>query len=203
MRDLASLRSPLLDLLGVRHFVTNTLVEGLEPSYAAEAEWMAVYTRPRALPLAFFVPEVRVVADAPARLQALADPAFDPRQVALVEQPLGRGGPFGAGTCRRERLDAETLRLHVSAAAGGFLVLSEPWFPGWEASIGGAPATLVRTDHALMGLEVPAGDHVIEVAYRPGSFRGGAILSALGLALVAGLLVPGGRRREDRSLAVP
>jgi len=78
------------------------------------------------------------------------------------------------------------------------LVLSEADYPGWRATIDGQPAAIRRVDHALRGLAVPAGDHDVELRYRPRSFQVGMTLTLLALIVLA----VAGRRAAWPSLSV-
>ncbi len=59
--------------------------------------------------------------------------------------------------------------LEASTQCDGpcLLILAQPWAPGWRAQIDGAPAPLVRTNVAGLGVVAPAGRHSIELDYRP------------------------------------
>ncbi|MCC6957387.1 MAG: YfhO family protein, partial [Anaerolineales bacterium] len=60
----------------------------------------------------------------------------------------------------------------------------EVWYPGWTARLDGAPAPLARANYLFQAVPVPAGQHTLELRYRPLSFYGGAALSLAGLALL-------------------
>lgn len=78
------------------------------------------------------------------------------------------------------------------------LVLTRSWDPGWEARVDGEAVPVLRAQLALLAVVVPPGEHRIEIAYRPRSFRIGLGLSAAGLLAVLALALaapPGGRRR--------
>jgi hypothetical protein len=50
----------------------------------------------------------------------------------------------------------------VHSDTGGRFALSEQFFPGWHASIDGAPARIVRWTEAFQAVEVPPGEHVVD-----------------------------------------
>lgn len=52
--------------------------------------------------------------------------------------------------------------------ADGFAVFSEIFYPkGFEVFIDGEPATMTKANYILRGLEIPAGDHIIEFKFAP------------------------------------
>ena len=74
-----------------------------------------------------------------------------------------------------------SLSLSVESAGPAFLVLSEVDYPGWSAQIDGQKSRLLRVNHALRGLIVPAGVHSVRITYQPRSVIWGTILAIVGL----------------------
>jgi uncharacterized membrane protein YfhO len=75
-------------------------------------------------------------------------------------------------------------RVHYHAVSPSLLKLSVAWYPGWRAEMDGQPLPIVRVDHALMGVIVPAGDN--EVAF---NFRSNRFGTGLAISLVSGLVL--------------
>lgn len=83
------------------------------------------------------------------------------------------------------------LSLETSAPTPALLVIRDAWFPGWEATLDGSAVPIVHVDGAFMGVQVPAGEHALELRYRTPGFRPGLAISlpawlALLLFLVGG-----------------
>ena len=205
VQDPGSLRSPILDLLGVEFVITGPagyqLLQSraadldLELVYASERELVAVYRRPAPCPPAFLVEQVQVVPDFAEALERMASPAFSPLRTALLEKlPTGLSGTgLPGGPVELRRPSPERIECNVETPEAGLLVVSESYFPGWEARLDGSPAPIHRVDHALMGLVVPAGSHRVELSYSPESFRWGSAISWSGLLCVILALVAGVR----------
>jgi hypothetical protein len=83
---------------------------------------------------------------------------------------------------------ATSLEIEVNACAQTNLVVTDAWYPGWFAEVDGQPTAIVRAQQLVRSVEVPAGEHVVRMQYRPASFAWGAALSFLG-AIVAVLVV--------------
>ncbi len=81
-------------------------------------------------------------------------------------------------------LQRRSGRLEVEAAMActGMVVLSETYFPGWEAKVDGKPARIYEAYGVLRGVIAPGGVHRIAMEYRPKSVFIGGLLTALGLA---------------------
>ncbi|MGD8849253.1 MAG: YfhO family protein [Anaerolineales bacterium] len=73
-------------------------------------------------------------------------------------------------------------QVHVvsSSQDGGWLLLSESWYPGWRVFIDGEQTDLYRADYLFMGAWVPAGQHRVEFSYRPTYIIPVALMTALG-----------------------
>jgi len=101
---------------------------------------------------------------------------------------------------------ANRIRLRTRSAGDGFLVAGDTWYPGWEATIDGHPARLYPADVAFRGLQVPAGDHRVEMRFAPRfcGARGGVGIGAAGCFMGAykrqdHLAAGGGMARRESS----
>jgi uncharacterized membrane protein YfhO len=74
-------------------------------------------------------------------------------------------------------------------------VLTDAFFPGWQATVDGQPAAIVRADFALRGVSVPAGRHQVVFEYTPASFRLGAAISGGALLVLTIWTLIDARRR--------
>ena len=73
--------------------------------------------------------------------------------------------------------------MKVQSASGGVLVLSELFYPGWEARVNGVSEPISEVDGGLRGIPIPAGESQVRVDYAPQTVRLGGILSGLTFAL--------------------
>ena len=63
---------------------------------------------------------------------------------------------------------ANKLTFKSHSANGGLAVFSEVYFPwGWHATIDGKEAPIGRVNYVLRAMQLPAGDHTIEMTYDP------------------------------------
>jgi hypothetical protein len=184
---------PLFDLLAARYVVLSSKKAVLLPPNLRDLRLIRfgeprVLENDRALPRAFFVPRVEVIADRAALLERLAAPAHDPRAVALVEAAPpgdGLGSARAAGRAVIVEDHSESLALRVEADGAGFLFLSDQHDPGWEATVNGAPAPITRANYAFRLVRVPGGESTVVFRYRPLSVRLGAWVSAASALLLA------------------
>ena len=128
-------------------------------------------------------------------------PSFSPKTLAIVEQAVDGLGTGAAKVQGFRRVRAERMEVDVDCASGALLVFSESHYPGWQVEIDGADTPLLRVDHALMGVRVPAGASEVVFEYRPARFRWGALLSAVAALALLGMALWAWRSRR-RSLAI-
>ena len=126
---------------------------------------------------------------------------FEPAETALLEaESVAEGdvnlpliGDRDGAEVTITRYEPNRIELTARNPQPGYLVLSETYYRGWDALVDGAETPVHRTNYALRGINVPAGEHHIEFVFRSPSFRMGAVLSAVGVLLV--LLLGGGGGR--------
>lgn len=99
------------------------------------------------------------------------------------------------GDVRWLRSEPEHLELEVVADAPSALVVTDEYAEGWTARVDGQPTAIHPTLLAVRGVEVPAGQHRVEFAYRTPRFTAGLTLTLLGLVGGLALIVSGRRRR--------
>ena len=96
------------------------------------------------------------------------------------------------------------IRLRVTAPCEGTVITGEAWFPGWNATVDGRPASVERAHGLLQGVRVAAGEHQVELRYRPASVMLGAWLTTAGLIAAIALAFPYRRTLWSLSrMAVP
>jgi len=141
---------------------------------------------------AWGVCSVRSVPREEQALQAVLAPSFDPFREVILEGSEGAG----VAPCHRSpavtqlvSLDDGSLRISVHSLDNGYLVLSDTYYPGWQATLDGVSVPILRADYAFRAVQIPPGDHLVEFFYHPLSFWGGAWLSALTLAALAMLVL--------------
>ncbi len=156
------------------------------------------------LPLVYAVSRLRVEPSRAGALFSLAGEEFDPEREAIVESlPAGWRDGSDQGPAKITMLGRtdSVWRFRVEGAVPSFVVVNESFFPGWEARVDGAPTPIVRTNAIVRGLSVDAGSHVVDLAYRPGSFRCGAAISLASVVVLAVAALEGRRRTRRRAAA--
>jgi hypothetical protein len=160
-----------------------------------------IYENLDVLPRAFVVPDSRLVRDEWAALGAMQDPTFNPAsEVAL--QPDGPScssrdveqtsvADFPVGSSEPPSVDAriieyrpERVVIEADSNEPGYLVLSDAWYPGWQATVDGDRVAVCRGDLLFRAVGLEAGKHRVVFAFRPLRQAAGATVSMIGLALL-------------------
>jgi hypothetical protein len=160
---------------------------------------VVVYENAEPLPRAYLASHANTAHSEDEALAALTSLVFDPRGSVVIEQ--GEGAARGARApapivpARIVRYEPAHVEIEVDAPAAGWLVLSDTHYPGWEATVDGAPAPIARANFLFRAVWVEPGSRRVEFAYRPRSFRLGAAAGVAGLAAAGAALLFERRRR--------
>jgi len=179
--------SPILDMLNLRYRIHRGRPPAdVEPLFVDVDYW--VLESETFLPRVYVPRRYEPELDPERTLDRLDRPDFDARQLALVAAPLAASvnEVDGEATILKETPDSVTI--DVTMRTPGLVVLADLWFPGWEAYYKGESVEILRTNHALRGVELPAGTGRLVFRYRPATFRHGLWLAVLALAVIAGWL---------------
>ncbi len=136
----------------------------------------------------WFVNEIKFVNGPVEEMKALN--AFNPKQTAFVENSFKAGIPQlpvadSAATIKLATYDNDNISYTTSSKTSQFAVLSEIYYPaGWDAYIDGKKAEYVKTDYALRGIYVPAGNHNVEFKFEPASYHDGQKYTYMGNTLL-------------------
>jgi hypothetical protein len=188
-------------LLNVKYILSEKLhtVNPLlyELVYAKE---IAIYRVKACLDRALLVYDYQVEPDRAAVLARVSSEGFDPRQVLLFEDrpalpPTAVGAPTtgtnAGGSVRVVSYEPDDIRIDATLSRPGYLLLLDTYFPGWSATVNGAPAPILRADYNFRAVSLPAGKSTVSFSYRPWSWRMGLYLCAAGiLALIAAWFLP-------------
>ena len=160
-----------------------------------------VYENLRVMPRAWVAPAIVELEDADAiptiqHGQLPDGPLFDPAAMAIVPpgSPRASAPRGGVPASVRVVLVGEG-RIEVEVtSAGGLLVLSENYYPGWRARVSDRDLPVTRANVTLQGVQVPGGTHRVVFEFSPLSLHVGTALSLVAATCVVMLF----RRLPDR-----
>ncbi|MCR9133740.1 MAG: YfhO family protein [bacterium] len=168
----------LLAVLNTKYITYNPglQVPGVTPVYSGNDG--VVYEIENVLPKAFFVDQAITVDDPVEAFNLLSPGRVDFSNTAIVENYSPNIVPDSAATVEFTSYTGSEMTLEISRSTPGFLVLSEIYYPdGWVATLNDEEIPIYKTNYLLRGLQIPAGEHTLELDFRPPSFYTGVKLS--------------------------
>ena len=90
----------------------------------------------------------------------------------------------GADDIRLESYGQSSITIQAKMNCRGMVILGDTFFPGWRATVDGAPVPVYEVFSLVRGVVVPSGNHQIKFRYRPISVLAGAALSLLGACII-------------------
>jgi hypothetical protein len=97
-----------------------------------------------------------------------------------------------AGTVKRVAWSPNHVTIHATLTRPARVLVNQNWHPGWHASLG-----TVVSNEGLLAVDLPSGDSVVTLSFRPWSTMAGAGVSLTALAMLALL---GWRARRSGAL---
>jgi hypothetical protein len=209
--------SQLLNMLNVRYVLVpswnwmgNIIATFGEPIY--QDDLVTVFENQNAFPRAWMVHDVRDNQSNAYGLYQLQQDEVDGRHVAFVNDVMPTVSlPTDGGAADRVIVtdyDAESITFSSSSTADGLMVVSEVYTTGWKAYVDGEKADVIRTNHALRGVPVEAGNHTVVMKYEPSEITVGlwstglASAAMIGIWIWAGISSGRGRRQVPDGAAV-
>jgi hypothetical protein len=126
---------------------------------------------------------------------------FNPAEHVVIEEGAPLDLPAStAGEVQITGYAPDRVEIRVEGPSEGYLVLSDPYYPGWRATVDGAPVPLLRANYAFRAVRVPPGVHEVTMVFRPNLWLAGVAIAAATLFCL--LLVFGAaliRRRRWRA----
>lgn len=197
-----TLQSAVPDMLNVRYLVMPSeeykrdkvqLGDRYKPVFASPDGGEIVLENTSVLPKAWLVPSVIQISNRGHGLQLLQNPAFDPRQVALVESSppieMGHFPKDAAASVKVDRYEGKRIDVSATTPVNSLLVLGEKYYQGWKAFVDGKRVDIYPVNNILRGVYLTPGDHKVEFRFDPLPFKIGKYLTLASFALFAGMLI--------------
>jgi hypothetical protein len=178
----------LLGALGVSQLIGPEPIPGLASTTLSESPPLFRSAPPSVAPRTYLAERAFGAARVEEALARIASPEFVAgRDVALVGAPAPESVALGKGEIVAFEAGRHRLVATVRLDAEGMWIVGDTWFPGWQATIDGQPAEILRANGFQRAVRVPAGEHRLEMSYRSRGFEWGAWLSLASAAIVGGV----------------
>jgi hypothetical protein len=195
----------LMDLLNVKYLITRRDIDHPRFERIMEGASGTIYRNRLALPRAFLIYRYEVQEDEEATFRRLASEDFKPGETVILERDPGVVlGPGAGGKAEITEYAPQRITARTESSSPGLLVFGEVYYPaGWKATVDGQPEEILKADGLIRAVVLPAGEHRVEMVFRPITFRVGLWTSLLFLGGIGFTLVltgvSGSRRRRQVS----
>ena len=98
------------------------------------------------------------------------------------------GSPVRSESAANARVishQTEQVEIEARCRAECLLVLTDLHYPGWEVSVDGEQAEMLRVNSIFRGVLLAPGKHQVVYRFRPASFQIGLLLAAASLLVIA------------------
>lgn len=190
----------LLNLLNTKYFLTRTPINHNDfkliydksqaidfksgsNTYLKNVETLYIYENKAAFPRAFIVPNALLIKDKKERINIINSSSFDAKKYVIIEEdldvPLNNKGEFKEATITY--YSPNKIIVEINMDHQGFLVLSEMWYPDWNAYENGNKLELLKVNQLFRGVYLTEGKHMIKFKFEPVSITLGLIVSLLAI----------------------
>ena len=188
-----------------RYLYTNSVLGDsslrrlLGPVKNSAGSTVYLYRLPGDNPYAWVAPAITKAPDADAQ-NAVLDPRFDPLRIAVFDSAAAVAATPVTSLPPRLPISTTTsgygpgharIALSAPAPAGSALVVSENYFPGWQAFVDGRSVPVYRADFNLIGVPLPAGARSVELSFHDRAVGTGATASLVAFSFALALLATG------------
>lgn len=191
--------SPLYGLLGVEYVIGDKDEPPGDTDFIvrtfAEDPDVTIYRNDNVFPRALVLHQSQIVSSSEAAFAAIHAPEFNPAETVILEAGKSLSQPPGSYDVQWLAYGNNEARFQVTTDRDGYFLLSDIYYPDWEATVNGEPAPIIVADYAFRAVFLDAGTHTVSMRFAPRSWHWGATLSLLTLAGVVLLLALSGRRK--------
>jgi hypothetical protein len=190
---------PLADFLGVKYLLSDRplaerdLVSRTRFRQVFQTGDTFIYENTRVMPGLYLAENVEFLPDAMERLRRLQNWRHDSFEAVVEEVSIAKRYATG-GTITARSGGGDEFVFEADLSAPGFAVFAQTWLRDWNATVNGKDAKVYRTNHAFLGLQVPAGKSEIRLSYRPHGLTTGIAVSLAAVLCLLALLVAAGRK---------
>ena len=133
----------------------------------------AVFEFTGALPRARLYSHWQVSTNSEVTLEQLSSPTFDPERTVLVNGPLSAATATpsadaiaGGGDVEFVSYASKEIVLRTRAEFASVLLLNDRFDPQWSVTVDGKPASLLRCNYIMRGVQLDPGPHTVRFSFQ-------------------------------------
>lgn len=156
--------SRIIDLLGVKYILSLTEIESQKLEEVYSDGVIRVYENKLAFKRAFFVDNTLVVKSSQEAINAMFEVNYQLNSRAILENIQNKKQfekQWSIGEVNITKYANNEVVIKTKNKDEGFLVLTDTYYPSWEAYIDGKKTEIYLTDYNFRGIIVPGGKHEV------------------------------------------
>lgn len=185
---------PFYSLLGVKYILMPKSKDMNDPYFPLVYQnEINIFENPDVFPRAFVSNQVDYIGSWQDAQEKILEPDFDLRNRVVLEEKIPNDcckspGPENNSSATIKDYKNNKVVIEAFTETPGILVLTDVFYPGWEAKIDNQPAKIYRVDGLLRGVYLEPGNHTVAFKYSPRGFKIGLLVS-LSALLACGVLL--------------
>lgn len=161
--------SPLTNLLNVKYILSLSNLNSPDLELVFQEGETRVYRNKKVFPRAFLVYDYQVADDKQKAIELMMQVELD-KTVVLEQLPAGVGmdpvpARTGNGAVEIFSYQPNRVEITVKTILPGILVLSDAFYPGWQAQIDGQATNIYQANYHFRAVAVPEGKHKVVLQY--------------------------------------
>lgn len=180
--------SRMASLANIKYLILPPSAVAPNPNYILGYynDYVKIFENRTVLPRAWIVHRYMVTGSLQIARELMRRQDYDPHtQVILDKDPeiaIPDASPGSSAEIVKYTPDEVVVKCRMGAP--GILVLSDTYYPGWEATVDNIPAKILRANYAFRGVPLGKGTHEVRFSYEPASFRYGAAVSGATVVVI-------------------
>lgn len=174
----------ILNLLNVRYIINNDMLNQSYFSPVVPFKKPYIFENKEALPQAFVAPQAQFASNAVAVLDSMHSLSFNPAKTVYVESEPISNSPQGDTTYNAVVDAIADQHWEIHAQGPGWLVVTDLFYPGWQATVDGKPTKIYRGDYVFKTLPLSAGIHKVELTFVSSTFKRGFRITLVAIAAI-------------------
>ncbi len=177
----------IASIAGIRYLVfeSTTHLNNAYYRFMGSYEDLSLWENPDAKPIIYLAGAVQPVTYNEEALDILS--SHDPKLLTTpVVAGVDESGSFDNAKIRLTRIKdrAGEHVVKIDAVSNGFLVINEPYYPGWHAYVDSKEVQMYHVNYLFQGIKIPEGNYIVRIVYSPDMFYIGLVLSLITLGLM-------------------
>jgi len=186
-------RLRMMSLLGIKYIletkqgeakkylsVTDCFPDSLFAVVWENEKWR-IWEYKEALPRAIYATNFLLKKDPQEIVEALYNPEIPLGSTVILEKNPGISLQPATGSAKIISYELNSVKVETNSTGDGFLVLTDNYYPGWNAAVDGQKTKIFRADYSFKAVFVPKGKHVVTFQYLPQSVIISGVISVVGV----------------------